>query len=212
MIGVMGSLVHIAKEQAAIWKTESFLEAFVVPFSQVVKDFGMLPAFMLSLSVYANISNWMIWLGYAGSAYGRVCDIALVLGGVDALRNEGPVRFRFYRYLNTLHYLCFHSVDPRFGNDPVAICKALAQAGLLTEDEALHLGQATEMHSTVLIWLSRLWDEHVAPKLGAGQQPKTQNFTDQITALRTYIGSVKAQVDFGPPDITRGMLYAVTYT
>lgn len=68
------------------------------------------------------------------------------------------------------------------------------------------------MHSTVLVWLSLLWDQQVAPKLSAGQRHKTQNFVEMITTLRTMIGSTKAQVNFGPPDITRGMLYAVTST
>lgn len=218
LIGILGSLVHIAKEHAKAWQTESFLDPLVMPFARVVKDFGMLPAFMVALSVNATVSNWMTWLGHAGSAYGRICDTALIIGGLNGLENDDcgegwrSTKFKFYRYLNAVHYLCFHTVDPRVGKDPVAISDNLARAGLLTSEEASQLGQAVEMHSTVLVWLSLLWDKKVAPKLSLSQEHKTQNFVEKITAIRTAVGSTKAQVDFGPPDITRGMLYAVTST
>jgi len=230
LVGTAGTVVHILKINALENNSLRDWSAETEKFVQVVSDFKMLPSLLLVFKVMSHIARWSTWVGHCGSISGRLGDLSLVVGSFEGVNGDIDLpleeslllservrraQFDFYRYLNSIHYLCYYCLDHRIPEDPMECCDGLHQIGLLTEDERDKLVESVRggLHTTLLTWVSVLWHKEIESYQPDGDNhPNAGNFMEKLMALRTSIGCLRTASDFDrEPDVTNGMLYLVTY-
>jgi hypothetical protein len=68
------------------------------------------------------------------------------------------------------------------------------------------------MHATVLTWLAIVWHAQIEFHQDEGDNhPNSTNFMQKLMDLRGQIGAVRLELDYSDPEVTRGMMYMVTY-
>jgi len=159
----------------------------------LVNSFSFLPVLMLSFGVSREATRWVTFIDLAYATQGRIQEIALLLGGAfNDVNTAGlaakrrAAQYKFYRYLNVAHLLCYFGIDPRL-QDADQVRDDLVSVKLLTEEEANKLVYCPEkrMREVAMAWLSGLWNEHV--KSGALSPAGTNIFMQKLMALRAAV-------------------------
>jgi hypothetical protein len=222
-VGMWATVVVIFEELAEYNQVEGPIKKLETSLTSLIINWRFLPTLLIVFKVNSHISRWVNWLGNAGGIVGRMGDLALIIGSLEDINSPDlkkrdrarKLQFRFYRYLNTAHVLSYFGLDHRIGEDPEALVNELAHLGLIEEEEKIPLLQTVGDgigHTTVLTWLAIVWHSQIEFHQGEGDNhPNSTNFMQKLMDLRGQIGCVRCELDFSDPEITRGMMYMVTY-
>jgi len=198
LAGAIGSFLSLWKQDLVdnLAIDPDGLETFEMSASnvkQLVAGFSFLPLLMLSFCINREAQRWSDFVGASYNHCGRIQELALVLGGAftgintrNTAKQQRAVQFRFYRYLNAVHYLSYYTIDPRC-QDAAQMRKDLVTVQLLTTEEASGLEYCPEirMRELVISWISGLWHEQV--KAGAVPPEDTNLFMQKLTVLRAAV-------------------------
>lgn len=220
--GMWATIVTIVEEVAAENNETAFTQTLLEPIRALIGNWTFLPTLLVVFKVNSHIQRWLGWLGSAASVSGRINDIALILGSLDGVNSPDVqereavrlIQYRFYRYLNLVHCLAYMGLDHRVGASPESLLDELEGMGLLETEEKRQLLKSadTGMHATVLSWLAISWHSQIEFQQALGDNhPNSTNFMQKLMDLRSAIACLRCENDFGDPEVTRGMMYIVTY-
>jgi len=193
-----------------------WFEGSAVALTQTISDFKFLPVFLIGLFVNRETTRWLQWIDVSFTVQGRIHDIALALAGAFPGTNDPKsgdqqraTQYKFYRYLNVLHYLVYFGLDPRIGSDARTVCQELVTVELLTEEEGAKLfASHPKMRDTMLAWISVLWQEEVHAGTVRGEMDTV--FMGTLMKLRGMAATPLCIEDVRPPSIINVMLRVVT--
>jgi hypothetical protein len=159
----------------------------------MVTSFQFFPVFLLGFFVNKEASRWVGYVDMSFGVWGRSEDLAMILAGAMSGTNDPAtvaerraLLYRFYRYINVVHYLAYLGIDPRVPTDVRDIGEALGKVELLTGTEVLELKFApNKPRQAVLSWISVLWHDLIRSGAIPASQGGTICFMDKLTALRT---------------------------
>ena len=171
----------------------------------IMDDFKFLPTFFLTYMIGQDVSRWLQWLRTMFSVQGRLHDVTLVVASSYRRLNDpatGKAQrqrlFRWYRYLNAIHYLAYFKLDPRVGGSPEQVVQELRSVGLLTDGEGQQLLFArAKLRDTLVSWLGTLWHEEL--ECDSVQAADTETFMRKMCELRGILASLADMPDMQTP-------------
>jgi len=198
LAGAWGSFVHILMRHmemnlAANPKGPEHFERFSTNAMLMVTSFQFFPVFLLGFFVNKEASRWVGYVDMSFAVWGRCEDLAMILAGAISGTNDPATMaerrtllYRFYRYINVVHYMAYIGLDPRVPTEVMDVGEALEKVELLTKSELLELRFAPHKpRQAVLSWISVLWHDLVRSGVVSAPHGDTICFMDKLTALRT---------------------------
>lgn len=179
--------------------------------ADLLSEYKYLPTFLIGFMVSAEAARWLQSFNQALSVQGRIHDLALFLAGgffVNGAETRAT-RFKFFRYLNAVHYLLYFNMDARISKDPDLVCKALEESKLLTQIEAVQL-RAThpKMRDAMLGWISKLFMDQVHG--GSIDGLIAHRFLGELSRLRGTMAGMFDMLDTYPSNAHTTMLAVTT--
>ena len=209
--GVVGALlaevrstIERNKQLDPLMDAEGWYELFLANLQRVtgiMDEFKFLPTFFITYMIGQDVSRWLQWLRTMFSVQGRLHDVTLVVASSYRKLNDpaaGKVQrqrlFRWYRYLNAIHYLAYFKLDSRVGRSPEQVVLELRSVGLLTDAEGQQLLFAsTKLRDTLVSWLGTLWHEDL--ECDSVQAADTETFMRKMCDLRSILASLADMPD-----------------
>eukprot|EP00435_Cladocopium_sp_Y103_P027592 s1802_g6.t2 len=183
----------------------------------VVQGFDFLPVFLITYMIGQDVNRWHEWLQKMLQVQGRIHDLVIIVNSsyrkvndqVNAATQRKAI-FKWYRYLNAIHYLNYLNLVPSIGSAEQAM-HDLETVGLLTQAECEKLRFSTvKVRDTVTSWLGRYWHEEL--EAGHVQQDETDVFMRKLCDLRAILAGLNDMPSKAPPQVVRMMMVIVTNT
>eukprot|EP00931_Biecheleriopsis_adriatica_P030148 TRINITY_DN17794_c0_g1_i1.p1 TRINITY_DN17794_c0_g1~~TRINITY_DN17794_c0_g1_i1.p1 ORF type:complete len:931 (-),score=135.05 TRINITY_DN17794_c0_g1_i1:51-2843(-) len=223
LAGAFGTLSHLYRQNLRMNAETNpdalpFFESSTAALTETVGDFRFLPVFLIGLFVSYESSRWLQWIDAAFMVQAGLHNVCLAVAGAFQCASDRPeihrqkvaIQYKFYRYLNVLHYLVYFGLDPRLGNDPVTVCRELHTVGLLDEEERATLARShPKMRDTMLAWLTALWHQQV--QTGIASSDLNTVVMQALMKLRGAAATPLVIPDMRPPTVIKVMLQIVTY-
>lgn len=183
----------------------------------VVQGFDFLPVFLITYMIGQDVNRWHEWLQKMLQVQGRLHDLVIIVNSsyrkvndqVNAATERKAI-FKWYRYLNAIHYLNYLNLVPIIGSAEQAM-HDLETVGLLTHAECEKLRFSTgKVRDTVTSWLGRYWHEEL--EAGHVQHDETKCFMQKLCDLRAILAGLNDMPSKAPPQVVRMMMVIVTNT
>jgi len=184
----------------------------------ILTDFNFLPVFLITYMVGQDVNRWHEWLQKMLSLQGRLHDLVLLLNSSYRLVNDPKVGlqqrkaiYKWYRYVNSIHYLAYLNLVPSVGTSAEAALEDLRIVGLLRQEEVRKIQFASgKVRDTLTSWLGRLWHD----ELEAGNVQIEENvvFMQKLCDLRGILAGLNDMPSKPPPQMVRIMMVVVTNT
>jgi len=184
--------------------------------AEIMGEFKFLPTFFITYMIGQDVSRWLQWLKTMFSVQGRLHDVALVVASSYRKLNDPVVGkeqrqmlFKWYRYLNAIHYLAYFKLVPSVGTSPDQVVHDLRNVGLLKESECQQLFFASaKLRDTLVSWLGTFWHDEL--ERGFVQTVDTDIFMRKVCDLRAILASLADMPDMQTSQLVRVMMVVVT--
>jgi len=184
--------------------------------AEIMGEFKFLPTFFITYMIGQDVTRWLKWLSTMFSIQGRLHDVALVvassyrkLNDPDVGKDQRQMLFRWYRYLNAIHYLAYFKLVPSIGSSPDQVVQDLRTVGLLTDGECQQLlFGSVKMRDTLVSWLGTLWHDEL--ERGWVQSVDSEVFMRKVCDLRSILAALADMPDMQTSQLVRVMMVVVT--
>lgn len=184
--------------------------------ASIMDDFKFLPTFFITYMIGQDVTRWLKWLQTMFSIQGRLHDLGLVIASSYRKLNDPCVGkqqrqmlFKWYRYLNAIHYLAYFKLDPRIGTSPDQVVQDLRTMGLLVDSECYQILMASaKLRDTLVSWLGILWHDEL--ERGFVQAVDSDVFMRKVCDLRGILASLADMPDMQTSQLVRVMMVVVT--
>jgi len=222
LAGMFGTLLHLYRQNLQINAEVdpdllTWFEGSSVALTETISDFKFLPVFLIGLFVSRETSRWLQWIDAVFMVQAGIHNVCLAVAGAFQCAHDKPeirkqkvaIQYKFYRYLNALHYLVYFGLDPRVGTDPATVCRELQTVGLLDEEERATLAKShPKMRDTMIAWLTVLWHQQV--QMGVASSDLNTVVMETLMKLRGAAATPLCIDDVRPPTVIKVMLRVVT--
>ncbi|CAK9077226.1 unnamed protein product [Durusdinium trenchii] len=223
MVGALLAEVRATKEnnkqvdpllQVEDWYTNWLSDMQTV--TVLIDDFKFLPTFFITYMIGQDVTRWLEWLRTMFRVQGRLHDVGLVVATSYRKVNDPQIGkqqrqmlFKWYRYLNAIHYLGYFKLAPSIGASGDEVLQDLRTAGLLKEAECQQLQFAgTKLRDTLVSWLGTLWHDEL--ERGWVQSSDSDVFMRKICELRGILAQLSDMQDLRISQMVRVMMVVVT--
>ena len=223
MVGALLAEVRATKEnnkqvdpllQVEDWYTSWLSKMQTV--TVLIDDFKFLPTFFITYMIGQDVTRWLEWLRIMFRVQGRLHDVGLVVASSYRKVNDQRIGkqqrqmlFKWYRYLNAIHYLGYFKLAPSIGASGDEVLQDLKTTGLLKDSECQQLQFASaKLRDTLVSWLGQLWHE----ELDRGWVQSTDNdvFMRKVCELRGILAQLSDMQDLRISQMVRVMMVVVT--
>eukprot|EP00437_Effrenium_voratum_P054265 CAMPEP_0181524558 /NCGR_PEP_ID=MMETSP1110-20121109/68499_1 /TAXON_ID=174948 /ORGANISM="Symbiodinium sp., Strain CCMP421" /LENGTH=864 /DNA_ID=CAMNT_0023655305 /DNA_START=62 /DNA_END=2657 /DNA_ORIENTATION=+ len=178
----------------------------------LMDDFKFLPTFFITYMIGQDVSRWLQWLKIMFCVQGRLHDVALIVSSSYRRVNDAHIGkqqrqmlFKWYRYLNAIHYLGYYKLSPTIGTSPEGVVQDLRTVGLLRDSECEQLQLASaKMRDTLVSWLGHLAGSGLRPG------PGSDVFMRKVCDLRGVLAQLADMQDMQTSQMVRVMMVVVT--
>ncbi|CAE7154781.1 yciC [Symbiodinium pilosum] len=182
----------------------------------IMDDFKFLPTFFITYMIGQDVTRWLKWLQTMFCIQGRLHDVGLIIASSyrklnDPLvgKQQRQMLFKWYRYLNAIHYLAYFKLDPRIGTSPDQVVQDLRTMGLLVDSECNQILLASaKLRDTLVSWLGVLWHDEL--ERGWVQAVDNDVFMRKVCDLRAILATLADMPDMQTSQLVRVMMVVVT--